>query len=172
MQELNEGLDLDLDLDLHLQALSERGHGSHSPAGHGEVGERLLAARTRVGNPEDLAHAVSEALRALRAGGWNGETVPVGVILDTEHDDGVPGREFALRGAIGDARIVVPAENPDPEAARGAFAAAVPEGAVTFSAHKGEGLAVDIRYLSPGHADPADDDMRRALLAAGVKVGC
>ena len=167
MQELIEGLDLDLQIEM----LTERGHGSHSPGGHNEAGERALASRSRLTSPEDLAHAISEVLRAMRSGGWSGETDPVGVILDAEHDEGMSGREFALRGAISDARILVPAENPDPEAARGAFAVPAPDGSVTFLARKDDGLMAEIRYLSPGHADPADDDMRRALTAAGVKVG-
>ena len=158
---LDEACELDVDLVL---VLAERGHVHHH-----EVGERIAAAQSRLTSAEQLADAVREALASLRAGGWDGKTGPVGFTLDASHDDGADGREFALRSAISDGRILVGASNPDPDAARTAFTLPVPEGSVRFSARKDDGLIVDFRYLSQGHGARADDDMERAFRDAGVK---
>ena len=154
----------DVGLDLFV-GLEERGAGHF----HHEVGERIAASQSRMASADQLAGAIREALAALRAGGWDEKTHPVGFILDASHDDGVGGREFALRGAISDGRIVVGASSPDPEAAQRAFTLQVPEGSVRFAARKDDGLTVDFRYLSQGHAARADDDMERALRDAGVR---
>ena len=156
----------DIGLDLFIN-LSERG-ASHAQ-NHHEVGERIAASQSRLTSADQLRDAISAALQALRSGGWDGTSTPIGLVMDASHDDGADGREFALRGAISDGRVMVSAQNADPDAARSAFSLRVPEGSVHFGARTDDELFVDFRYLSQGYAARADDDMERAFRDAGVR---
>ena len=149
--------------------LTERGHGGASK-GHTDVGvgDRALAAQSRIGGLDQLRPLLSHLQDAMRAGGWESGDVTATVRQDT-HDD-APGRDWSLRGALAEAEVRAPTESPCATDADAALHYRnLPHDAVLFE--DGEDcLIVRIQYMSDGMGKGAVPEMAAAMHDAGMRV--
>lgn len=150
-------------------SLEERGaHGGKSGRADMGIGDRAVATSTRIAGLDKLRPLLGHLGEALRAGGWNGESLEA--VVDQDSHDEAPGREFALKGAIAQAAIRAPSPRPDAGAAEAAlYDDDSPDEAVTFAASEGA-IVCTIRYISDGVATSGANELANELRAVGMNV--
>lgn len=154
-----------------LFALQERGRsGGHSGRTDTGAGDRAVAEKTRISGLDQLRPVLTHLPDALRTGGWDESKAIIASIGADTHDE-APGRDWSLRGAIAEARIVAQCHGtPDPQAAEAAFHDPnTSEDAVFFEANGNE-LVAYVRYISDGYAANAASELAVELRAIGYTV--
>ena len=159
------------DPEVYFSALEERGRsgGGHSGRTDTGVGDRAVAEKTRISGLDQLRPMLTHLNDALRAGGWD-DSVPLEATVGADTHDEAPGRDWSLRGAVAEARIVAKAAKPDASAAEAALHdTRTPENAVMFETEE-NAVVVYIRYISDGMAVDGTKELGAELRAVGVQV--
>lgn len=159
------------DPEVYFSALEERGRsgGGHSGRTDTGVGDRAVAQKTRISGLDQLRPMLTHLNDALRAGGWD-DSVPLEATVGADTHDEAPGRDWSLRGAVAEARIVAKAAKPDAGAAEAALHdTRTPENAVMFETEE-NAVVVYIRYISDGMAVDGTKELGAELRAVGVQV--
>ena len=159
------------DPEVYFSALEERGRsgGGHSGRTDTGVGDRAVAEKTRISGLDQLRPMLTHLNDALRAGGWD-DSVPLEATVGADTHDEAPGRDWSLRGAVAEARIVAKAAKPDAGAAEAALHdTRTPENAVMFETEE-NAVVVYIRYISDGMAVDGTKELGAELRAVGVQV--
>ena len=146
------------DPEVYFSALEERGRsgGGHSGRTDTGAGDRAVAEKTRISGLDQLRPMLTHLNDALRAGGWD-DSVPLEATVGADTHDEAPGRDWSLRGAVAEARIVAKAAKPDAPASLGyttlqaAVAALVPAGSISR-----------LRFTVVHDADGLVDELDRA----------
>lgn len=159
------------DPEVYFSALEERGRsgGGHSGRTDTGVGDRAVAEKTRISGLDQLRPMLTHLNDALRAGGWD-DSVPLEATVGADTHDEAPGRDWSLKGAVAEARIVAKAAKPDAGAAEVALHdTRTPENAVMFETEE-NAVVVYIRYISDGMAVDGTKELGAELRAVGVQV--
>lgn len=159
------------DPEVYFSALEERGRsgGGHSGRTDTGAGDRAVAEKTRISGLDQLRPMLTHLNDALRAGGWD-DSVPLEATVGADTHDEAPGRDWSLRGAVAEARIVAKAAKPDAGAAEAALHdTRTPENAVMFETEE-NAVVVYIRYISDGMAVDGTKELGAELRAVGVQV--
>ena len=159
------------DPEVYFSALEERGRsgGGHSGRTDTGVGDRAVAEKTRISGLDQLRPMLTHLNDALRAGGWD-DSVPLEATVGADTHDEAPGRDWSLKGAVAEARIVAKAAKPDASAAEAALHdTRTPENAVMFETEE-NAVVVYIRYISDGMAVDGTKELGAELRAVGVQV--
>ena len=159
------------DPEVYFSALEERGRsgGGHSGRTDSGGGDRAVAEKTRISGLDQLRPMLTHLNDALRAGGWD-DSVPLEATVGADTHDEAPGRDWSLKGAVAEARIVAKAAKPDAGAAEAALHdTRTPENAVMFET-KENAVVVHIRYISDGMAVDGTKELGAELRAVGVQV--
>ena len=159
------------DPEVYFSALEERGRsgGGHSGRTDTGVGDRAVAEKTRISGLDQLRPMLTHLNDALRAGGWD-DSVPLEATVGADTHDEAPGRDWSLKGAVAEARIVAKAAKPDAGAAEAALHdTRTPENAVMFETEE-NAVVVYIRYISDGMAVDGTKELGAELRAVGVQV--
>ena len=159
------------DPEVYFSALEERGRsgGGHSGRTDTGVGDRAVAEKTRISGLDQLRPMLTHLNDALRAGGWD-DSVPLEATVGAGTHDEAPGRDWSLKGAVAEARIVAKAAKPDAGAAEAALHdTRTPENAVMFETEE-NAVVVYIRYISDGMAVDGTKELGAELRAVGVQV--
>ena len=159
------------DPEVYFSALEERGRsgGGHSGRTDTGAGDRAVAEKTRISGLDQLRPMLTHLNDALRAGGWD-DSVPLEATVGADTHDEAPGRDWSLKGAVAEARIVAKAAKPNAGAAEAALHdTRTPENAVMFET-KENAVVVYIRYISDGMAVDGTKELGADLLAVGVQV--
>lgn len=159
------------DPEVYFSALEERGRsgGGHSGRTDTGAGDRAVAEKTRISGLDQLRPMLTHLNDALRAGGWD-DSVPLEATVGADTHDEAPGRDWSLKGAVAEARIVAKAAKPDAGAAEAALHdTRTPENAVMFET-KENAVVVYIRYISDGMAVDGTKELGAELRAVGVQV--
>jgi hypothetical protein len=160
-----------LDIDLFFMSLSEKGgHGSHL---HGSIdtgiGDRAIAAQTRIGGADQFEHITSVLQDALRSAGWS--NAPITASIDDGKHDANMGRKWSLRNAIATAVLTTDiGEDADISKVRDILLASrVPDDSIDVT-KTDKNLIVTLRYLSDGHGADAISEMKDQLTKIGINV--
>lgn len=159
------------DPEVYFSALEERGRsgGGHSGRTDTGAGDRAVAEKTRISGLDQLRPMLTHLNDALRAGGWD-DSVPLEATVGADTHDEAPGRDWSLKGAVAEARIVAKAAKPDAGAAEAALHdTRTPENAVMFETEE-NAVVVYIRYISDGMAVDGTKELGAELRAVGVQV--
>ena len=159
------------DPEVYFSALEERGRsgGGHSGRTDTGAGDRAVAEKTRISGLDQLRPMLTHLNDALRAGGWD-DSVPLEATVGADTHDETPGRDWSLKGAVAEARIVAKAAKPDAGAAEAALHdTRTPENAVMFETEE-NAVVVHIRYISDGMAVDGTKELGAELRAVGVQV--
>ena len=159
------------DPEVYFSALEERGRsgGGHNGRTDTGAGDRAVAEKTRISGLDQLRPMLTHLNDALRAGGWD-DSVPLEATVGADTHDEAPGRDWSLKGAVAEARIVAKADKPDAGAAEAALHdTRTPENAVMFET-KENAVVVYIRYISDGMAVDGTKELGAELRAVGVQV--
>ena len=159
------------DPEVYFSALEERGRsgGGHSGRTDTGVGDRAVAEKTRISGLDQLRPMLTHLNDALRAGGWD-DSVPLEATVGADTHDEAPGRDWSLKGAVAEARIVARAAKPNAGAAEAALHdTRTPENAVMFETEE-NAVVVYIRYISDGMAVDGTKELGAELRAVGVQV--
>ena len=159
------------DPEVYFSALEERGRsgGGHSGRTDTGAGDRAVAEKTRISGLDQLRQMLTHLNDALRAGGWD-DSVPLEATVGADTHDEAPGRDWSLKGAVAEARIVAKAAKPDAGAAEAALHdTRTPENAVMFETEE-NAVVVYIRYISDGMAVDGTKELGAELRAVGVQV--
>lgn len=159
------------DPEVYFSALEERGRsgGGHSGRTDTGAGDRAVAEKTRISGLAQLRPMLTHLNDALRAGGWD-DSVPLEATVGADTHDEAPGRDWSLKGAVAEARIVARAAKPNAGAAEAALHdTRTPENAVMFETEE-NAVVVYIRYISDGMAVDGTKELGAELRAVGVQV--
>ena len=159
------------DPEVYFSALEERGRsgGGHSGRTDTGAGDRAVAEKTRISGLDQLRPMLTHLNDALRAGGWD-DSVPLEATVGADTHDEAPGRDWSLKGAVAEARIVARAAKPNAGAAEAALHdTRTPENAVMFETEE-NAVVVYIRYISDGMAVDGTKELGAELRAVGVQV--
>ena len=160
-----------LDVDLFFMSLSEKGgHGAHL---HGSIdtgiGDRAIAAQTRIGGADQFEHVAAVFQDALRSAGWSNSPITA-TIDDGEHDENM-GRKWSLRNAIATAILTTDiGEDADISKVRDILLSSrVPDDSIDVT-KTDKSIIVTLRYLSDGHGADAISEMKDQLTKIGINV--
>ena len=159
------------DPEVYFSALEERGRsgGGHSGRTDTGAGDRAVAEKTRISGLDQLRPMLTHLNDALRAGGWD-DSVPLEATVGADTHDEAPGRDWSLKGAVAEARIVAKAAKPDASAAEAALHdTRTPENAVMFETEE-HAVVVYLRSISDGMAVDGTKELGAELRAVGVQV--
>ena len=165
-------IETSLDIDLFFMTLSEKGAHSHLQGTTDTgVGDRVIAAKTRIGGNDQIEKLLAVFQDALRSVGWVTGGPITAVIDDGSHDENV-GRKWSLRNAIATATITASIDD-DADISRVEsilLTSEVPDDSISVTKTDSQ-LTITLRYLSDGHGSNAISELTNILQKAGIMVG-